>query len=193
MTFTKDDLAAIAARVEESHKGMNTRLAFETLALEVDGLSKMAKVAISALLAECISVGQEGVLADSRKNRKWATETFELLADECAGFVVRYDVEDYFVNFEVFGIVTTVNGVREFHRRGANDGMDTTPVLDDADVEMHGMIKWDGCSSVSYPASYDCMQHLCGRGDWEEWGKLYMALYDALTSKIPNYDARSAG
>jgi hypothetical protein len=194
MTIIKEQVAAVAAKVPVLREGcgVNTELAFKVLAAECDKLDPTARVAISVLLNECLAVGQDGVLADSRKNLRMSkAPTLELLVeDECSGFVVRYDVDDdgYFVNFEVFSVVTTFKGAREFHRRGAIRGDDTTPVLDDADVDMHGVIKWDGCSHVSYPATFDGMQHLCGHASWEEWGRLFAALYAALTALLPKYD-----
>lgn len=71
--------------------------------------------------------------------------------------------------------------------KDANAGTDTAASIDAAAVYVHGMIKWDGCSHLSFPASAECMTHICGVGGWVDWITLMQRLM-ALGPTIPKWD-----
>ncbi len=82
-------------------------------------------------------------------------------------------METYRVSFVASAIITdhirdadgSVDTRPHYHLRGADDGLDMTPDMGDADIYVSGNIKWDGCSEVTFDPEG---LHLCGRGCWQD-------------------------
>lgn len=122
------------------------------------------------------------------------------------GYVVRYTLEDYSVTFDVFSIncrEATAAGVlvevtkglpigMGVEKKNANAGCENADDLDDASVRVHGFIKWDGCSHLSFPETEHCMLHLCGLRPWLDFANLMARLPKVLGPLIPKWDATVA-
>lgn len=95
------------------------------------------------------------------------------------GFTIAWEVHEHKVSFRAYAIIadsmTDEHGQVDprplYHRRGAEDGMDMTFEMSEADVYMAGNVKWDGCSEVTFGEDEDGL-HLCGRGCWSDHVRL---------------------
>lgn len=112
----------------------------------------------------------------------------EIIEHICGDFgvTVIYTLDDTYkshVDFTVAritGIDCVENGVdypRCYERAGAGSSEDTVFDPHDAEVFMHGGVKWDGC--VNFEIGNDsCMLHACGRHDLELISQALVAIYE---------------
>jgi hypothetical protein len=124
-------------------------------------------------------------------------------------YVVRWWGSDYHIDFDVLyingrdatehvnGAVTPVQteGLPDglfVELRDALNGTDTADTLDDAEVYVHGTIKWDGCSHLSFPSTATCMMHLCGLKSWLDFANLIARLPKTLGPMVPKWDVEIA-
>ena len=56
----------------------------------------------------------------------------------------------------------------------------------ESELRLKATIKWDGCSHVNFEDSG--YLHLCGKSYWVEHGKMMLALYETIASKITGYN-----
>jgi len=96
-------------------------------------------------------------------------------------FVFEYEDGACVVNFEAHEITgfresSTTKGVYDvpiYDRYGYKGDGDETENLDEACPQVHGRVKWDGCSHVYFGnaeakgESPDGYLHLCGKSHWE--------------------------
>lgn len=65
-------------------------------------------------------------------------------------------------------------------------GQSWTKNRDDAEVYLHGTIRWDGCSDWSFYPADNCMIHLCGPGDADELHWLLKTCYSLVADAMPD-------
>lgn len=107
------------------------------------------------------------------------------------GWVVHYDVQDHWLDFKAYEIASVEQspnkGQRWFARKGATDGMDMTLDISDAEPDVDGFVKWDGCSEMSIG-----QPHFCGAHDVATLAKAMVDLHK-LALLIPRVDRDCAG
>jgi hypothetical protein len=121
------------------------------------------------------------VTEDETKKRR-VVERFHYSDSDHFGttLVFEYEADGSWVNFEAHEVVgftesPTVKGsydVPRYEKFNYTGSGDETNNLDDACPQVHGMIKWDGCSHVYFGnpkgkgEGTDGYLHLCGEGSW---------------------------
>lgn len=65
-----------------------------------------------------------------------------------------------------------------FQRKNAENGMDVTGSLDEAERVLEGDVKWDGCSNLNFFPDCGGNEHFCGKNSAIELGLVLSALYD---------------
>jgi hypothetical protein len=90
--------------------------------------------------------------------------------DHDLGFTIVADPHEYTVDFKVYEMQSTVmpgpNGSVFsclWNRAGAGAVPDHCDKLEDAEVYLHGNVKWDGCANWHFDEQDRVMLHTCGR------------------------------
>lgn len=69
-----------------------------------------------------------------------------------------------------------------------------TSNIDEADVYLHGFVKWDGCSNWYFDEQDHAMIHFCGRRGMKRVSDLLFACFDMTEELIPDkFDRNLAG
>ncbi len=97
-------------------------------------------------------------------------------------YVVRTRHTETWTDFEAFG--PTYADDRSFERKGSGNGLDRVESLDDAEPQVTGYVKWDGCTEFS------CNPHFCGRGSVAAFAELLTQIHD-LAGKLMGRDPES--
>ena len=71
--------------------------------------------------------------------------------------------------------------------RDVNGAPDPVDTLKDADVYLHGSIKFDGCSDWHFDEQDDVMLHFCSKGTAEDIGALFGYMYEMAKKLIPKW------
>lgn len=120
-------------------------------------------------------------------------ERREVLYEDLEFFVVaesfqhRIDV----VVYPVFGMLK--DGVLEKQSDGrpyfVEKKMGGSPVtsLEEAEVQLSGSVKWDGCSNWSLFGDPHCMTHFCSKQEAVDIGTLLGRLYDLAAEMVPSW------
>lgn len=96
---------------------------------------------------------------------------------------------DVIANFKVYRIVgeyvterhpdgTTTSYERGYQRANSHRSPDPVEHLAQAEVFLHGGVKWDGCSDWHFDEQEDSMLHFCGKEEAGAIGTLLCRLYD---------------
>ena len=64
----------------------------------------------------------------------------------------------------------------------------TTNLLEDAEVFLHGFVKWDGCSNWWFDIADDIAMHGCDRRDLTRVGEVLGICYDWTKELLPNFE-----
>ncbi len=105
-------------------------------------------------------------------------------------FTVVAEVHECRVDFKVYDICGRTGapgGPFIYHREGGVNSMDWVESLDDAEVYLHGSVKWDGCSDWSFDEQDRVMLHGCSRHDIVRYGKIMTACFDMTKELLPNF------
>lgn len=105
-------------------------------------------------------------------------------------FTVVAEVNKCFVHFKVYDIcgrTGSADGAFVYHREGAKSSMDWVESLDDAEVYLHGDVKWDGCSDWIFDEQNRSYLHGCSRHDIERFGKVMAACWDMTKELLPDF------
>lgn len=106
------------------------------------------------------------------------------------GFTVVAEVKEYRVDFKVYDIcgrTGSLDGPYVYHREGSVNSMDWVESLDDAEVYLHGSVKWDGCSDWYFDEQDRVMLHGCSRHDIERYGMIMAACWDMTKELLPSF------
>lgn len=63
--------------------------------------------------------------------------------------------------------------------------------IDDTDLYLEGMIKWDGCSHILVGPDIGYL-HLCGYDKWKEFSEVMEEVWKKTVGMIDNFDFESA-
>lgn len=105
-------------------------------------------------------------------------------------FTVVAEVNECRVDFKVYDICGRTgapDGPFIYRREGGDNSMDWVESLDDAEVYLHGSVKWDGCSDWSFDEQDRVMLHGCSRHDIERYGKIMAACWDMTKELLPSF------
>ncbi len=139
-----------------------------------------------------------------------ASITKTLIVWDDLDYAVRWWGSDWHINFDVLKINAREAKYYGKERDGewagtkgmpdgmclelkdAKNGTDQADTLDDAEIYVHGMIKWDGCSHLSFPATETCMWHVCGLHSWLAVANLMARLPKVLGPLMSKWDVDAA-
>jgi len=74
-----------------------------------------------------------------------------------------------------------------FNHTQYNCSPDPVKKIDEAQVFLHGSIKWDGCSNLHFDEQDNVCLHFCGREEATNIGVLFDRLYDLAAKMIPSW------
>lgn len=99
------------------------------------------------------------------------------------GFTVVAEPHSHHVSFTIYEIV----GWSEGTVPGVFDVPEWENALDlaDAEVYLHGDVKWDGCSNWHFDEQDRCMLHGCSRGDLQNLGEVMAQCWDWAAELLP--------
>jgi hypothetical protein len=95
-----------------------------------------------------------------------------------------YDISGYAV-----GETVGVYDVPEYPSVGQVSSMHTTANLEDAEVYLHGEVKWDGCSNWHFDEQDRVMLHGCSKADIQRFGDVMALCWDWTAELCPSWDA----
>lgn len=76
-----------------------------------------------------------------------------------------------------------------FERDGSSGFLDFAHSVTEAQVYLHGSLKWDGCCNLYFDQQDKVMLHFCGKKEAENIGVLLGRLYDLAKELVPAYQA----
>lgn len=102
-------------------------------------------------------------------------------------FTVVATVQEYHVDFVAYDVVGVDGDITYWHRKGASMHPDPVTSLSDAEVFLHGGVKWDGCSDWYFDVQDAVMLHGCCREDIARIGDLLGRCWDYAKENLPNW------
>ena len=103
-------------------------------------------------------------------------------------FSIAYEADEYNCDFRVYEIIGWQDSVQLFNRKGYTSSPDPVEDIEDAQIFLHGHIKWDGCSNWHFDEQDSVMLHFCSKKQGEDIGKLFSQLYKIAEENISNWD-----
>ena len=90
-----------------------------------------------------------------------------------------------FVVYEIEGV--TDKGQRLFHKKDSPTNPDPVETMDEADVYLHGSVKWDGCSNWYFDEQNRVMLHGCSREDLTNLGEVMAKCWDYVKDNLESW------
>ncbi len=104
------------------------------------------------------------------------------------GFSVLAEVHEYRVEFRVFSIFgEDVDGHLLWVKNGDSSMNPPTETPADAEVYLHGDVKWDGCSNWAFDEQDRCMLHGCSRENLLALGEIMAFCWDLTAELCPKW------
>lgn len=110
-------------------------------------------------------------------------------------FTVVAVARDYKVDFTVYDVVGFCEGATKavydqpmWHKIGATDSMDSVETLEEAEIFLHGQIKWDGCADWYFDEQDRVMLHTCARAGLERYSAVMLYCYDMTRELLPDFN-----
>lgn len=97
------------------------------------------------------------------------------------GYAAPPVAEDYVVSYEVFEIAGWQDGDKPLF------GSEFVDKLEDAQVFLHGDVKWDGCSNWYFDEQDRGMLHGCSKENLLSIGGVMAACWDWSAELMPNW------
>jgi hypothetical protein len=72
-------------------------------------------------------------------------------------------------------------------RAGGIDGFDNTNSLEDAEVYLHGEVKWDGCSNWHFDEQDRVMLHGCSKSNVQRFGDVMALCWEWTAELCPDW------
>jgi hypothetical protein len=103
--------------------------------------------------------------------------------------VAEQEVDAYHVTYTVYDIEGyTPDGKPVWHKKDAPSYPDFVDTLEEADVYLHGDVKWDGCSNWHFDEQDRCMLHGCSKKDVQRFGDVLAYCWEWTRELLPNFD-----
>lgn len=74
-----------------------------------------------------------------------------------------------------------------YHKKGSDSFPDPVETIEEADIYMHGDIKWDGCSNWHIDEQDRGMLHGCARNDFKRIGDIIAKCWDLTATLCENW------
>jgi len=104
-------------------------------------------------------------------------------------FVVAAEVAEFHVDYFIYDIAGfTEDNLPLLQKKDATFYPDPVESMEDAEVFLHGFVKWDGCSNWHFDEQDRLMIHGCGRADIQRIGDIMAACWDWTAEILPNWD-----
>ena len=98
--------------------------------------------------------------------------------------------ESHWIEFSVYEIEGVADkGQRFFHRKDSPVSPDPVESMDEADVYLHGSVKWDGCSNWHFDEQDRSLLHGCSREDLTKLGEVMAKCWDYAKENLESWDA----
>jgi hypothetical protein len=103
---------------------------------------------------------------------------------------------EYYVEFTVYEIAGWTDGERKgiydvplWQKAGSHMSPDPVDSLRDAEVYLHGSVKWDGCSNWWFDEQErGCVLHGCSKDDLLRIGNIMAACWDWTSEICPTWE-----
>lgn len=107
-----------------------------------------------------------------------------------ADFTYTAEVFEYRVEFKAYVIMarSRPDGSPMWRKIGASGGFDVVDDLQEAEVYLHGRVKWDGCSDWHFDEQDRVALHGCSRKDLLALGEVMAACWDLAKEYCPRWD-----
>jgi hypothetical protein len=111
---------------------------------------------------------------------------------ESLNFTVVANVYSHYVEYVIYDIVAHGEGetegvydAPEWPRIGQVCGGDTVSNIVEAEVYLHGSVKWDGCSNWHFDEQDRVMLHGCSKEDIRRFGDIMALCWDWTAELCP--------
>jgi hypothetical protein len=111
---------------------------------------------------------------------------------EHLNFTVVAKTYPHYVEFVIYDIVGHTEGetkgvydVPEWPRIGQVSSGDTVSNIEEAEVYLHGEVKWDGCSNWHFDEQDRVMLHGCSKEDIQRFGEIMALCWDWTAELCP--------
>ena len=99
-------------------------------------------------------------------------------------FTVVATPNEYYVDYKIYDHEGGDDkGNYLFHKKGADDYPNPVESMNDADIFIHGTVKWDGCSNWYFDEQDNCMLHGCSKEYIVRFGLILGECWE-LTKKL---------
>lgn len=114
----------------------------------------------------------------------------EKLTKNCLdlSFTIVAEPEEYLVKYTIFDIEgIEADGTPLFYRKGGRFYSDSTRSVEEADIYLHGYVRWDGCSNWHFDEQDNADLHGCSRQDLMRIGEILTQCWDWTAKLCPNW------
>ena len=107
------------------------------------------------------------------------TKTVEHNKDLCFTIVYEHTNDPYVVNFWCYDIEGWLDdGKPLYHKKDSPSYPDPVETIEEAEMFLHGDVKWDGCSNWYFDEQNIGMLHGCSRQDVTRFGDVLGRCWD---------------
>lgn len=117
------------------------------------------------------------------RRKDWTDIEFTAITTSVSEHVVEYVV------YAIEGVTT--EGIVLWHAAGAT-WPDPVADLTQAEIYLHGSVKWDGCSNWHFDEQDRLMLHGCTRRDLMNLGEVLARCWDWTRELLPNFEGEKA-
>lgn len=105
-------------------------------------------------------------------------------------FTVVATVHSHWVDFAIYDMVSWADDTPAWCALVESGGGGRVPVdsLEEAEVYLHGSVKWDGCSNWHFDEQDRVMLHGCGRADVQRFGDVMAMCWDWTAKLLPSWN-----
>jgi hypothetical protein len=100
-------------------------------------------------------------------------------------FTIVANPKDLHVDYTIYDMAAVVPVL--WRRVGATDGFDMTDNIEDAEMYLHGEVKWDGCSNWYFDEQDRVMLHGCSKSDVQRFGDVMALCWEWTAELCPGW------
>lgn len=112
--------------------------------------------------------------------------------NEELGFTIVAEIEDYVLSFKCYEMYTIDLNSGQSTRAWQNAESHTSPnytySLANAEIYVHGFVKWDGCSNWHFNIQDKSVIHFCGKDDLNKVSALLARCWTISEEECPMFD-----
>jgi hypothetical protein len=104
------------------------------------------------------------------------------------GYTIVPVIHEYHCDFFVYAIIgENSDGTVYYNKLNYDTSLEIVDEISEAQVYLHGSIKWDGCSDWHFDEQDDCMLHFCSVEQAKDIGNLFERMYEYAKNHIPKW------